>query len=102
MPKFFRMKLSLFVFATFLYYGCTNIKTETRLECLERCMNTQLVCALVVGNQSRDPFVTAIGCMSIYTDCSNRCPLPSSRSTSSSSRSSSSGGSGSDSSKSND
>ncbi|TGL55924.1 hypothetical protein EHQ59_01330 [Leptospira kemamanensis] len=81
-----------------LFFQCSNKGSETRLECMDRCMKEQFVCAVALGPQLDNPVSTTATCISLYVLCYEKCPVASSRSTSTSSRSSSSSSRGSSSS----
>ncbi|TGL22306.1 hypothetical protein EHQ46_06205 [Leptospira yanagawae] len=74
----------------FLFFQCSNKGSETRLECMDRCMREQFVCAVALGPQLDNPVSTTATCISLYILCYEKCPVATSRSTRTSSRSSSS------------
>lgn len=80
-----------------LFSNCTNSKhSESRMECMDRCVKEQFVCAIALAPQLDNPVATTTACVSLYVLCYEKCPTATTRSssTTSSRRSSSSSGSG--------
>lgn len=75
-----------------MFENCTNSKnSETRLQCMDRCMKEQFVCAIALAPQLDNPVATTTACISLYVICYEKCPVASTRTTTtSSSRSNSS------------
>ncbi|TGM27434.1 hypothetical protein EHQ71_15510 [Leptospira levettii] len=90
-------------FATFIlgiglgFANCSNTKSsETRLQCMDRCMKEQYICAIALAPQLNNPVATTTSCISLYVICYEKCPVASTRTTTTSNnrRSSSSSSSG--------
>ncbi|TGM55224.1 hypothetical protein EHQ91_09805 [Leptospira biflexa] len=84
-----------------LIFGhCTNSKnSESRIQCMDRCMKEQFICAIALAPQLENPVATTTACVSLYVICYEKCPVASTSSTTttrsrSSSSSSSSGNRG--------
>ncbi|TGL07242.1 hypothetical protein EHQ43_07440 [Leptospira bouyouniensis] len=83
-----------------IFSQCTNSKnSETRLQCMDRCMKEQFVCAIALAPQLDNPVATTTACVSLYVICYEKCPVASTSTTTttrsrSSSSSSSSGNRG--------
>ncbi|WP_245918380.1 hypothetical protein [Leptospira ellinghausenii] len=93
-----RLFFAVFLLGIGLTFGnCSNSKSsETRMQCMDRCVKEQYICAIALAPQLNNPVATTTSCITLYVICYEKCPAASTstNTTTSNRRSSSSSSSG--------